>query len=785
MAPSNAVVSVPLHEAASTRYLNYAMSVITSRALPDVRDGLKPVQRRILYAMYNDMRLIPTGRYRKCAAVVGEVMGKYHPHGDSSIYDALVRVAQDFSLRMPLIDGQGNFGSLDGDPPAAMRYTECKLRPLAVELLSEIGKRTVDFRPNYDGQRTEPIVLPAQFPQLLVNGCEGIAVGMATRIPPHNLGEIIDACVALIDDRDLTIPELMEYVKGPDFPTGGRLLASREDLLNIYHEGRGPLQVQATWSIERGDGRKRIVIDSIPYSLNKSKLIERIGDEVRLKRLPLVIDVRDESTDDVRIVLDLKRGASPEAAMAYLFKRTALQSSWPVNLTALIPAAGTDVPVPRRLDLKSILVHWLDFRFETIRRRYTYDLQKLLDRIHILEGFAKIFIDLDEAIRIIRASEGKRDAHEKLIDHFDLSDAQSEAILELKLYRLAKLEIYLIMEELAEKRAKADEIERILSSDKQLWQRVRSELLELRNLSPSPRRTIIGMPEKQLTYDEDAYIVKEDTYVVVTRGGWLKRQSSFSEVGKIRVRDEDEVGWLFKCHTRSTVTFFGSQGAAYVMRVDDVPSTTGYGEPLQRYFSFSDGERIAGVVSHDARHRGAVQETLLNTDNDEPPPPWGIALTARGRVLRFALKSHEETSNKAGRKYARLNTGDSVFAVYPLLEGANLAIATAQGRAMLFSALDVPILRAAGKGVTGIKLRDEDEVIAFELAIGSLAGPRVKTSFGRELVVRERKFGIGKRGGRGKVVLQRGTMDGWERPMVVALGKPTSPAVVAEEPEES
>ncbi len=772
MPAAQGVQSIPLHRAASDRYLSYALSVITSRALPDVRDGLKPVQRRILYTMFHEMALHPSGRYRKCAAVVGEVMGKYHPHGDQSIYDAMVRMAQDFALRAPLVDGHGNFGSLDGDPPAAMRYTECKLRPIAEELLTELRKRTVDYTTNYDGQREEPIVLPSQFPQLLVNGCEGIAVGMATRIPPHNLAEVIDAAIALIQRRRTTVEELMQHIKGPDFPTGGRILANHQELLNIYETGSGSLKVRAQFRVEKGEKRRQIIIHSIPYGQNKSRLLERIGDEVRNRKLPMVVDVRDESTDEVRIVLDLKRGASPDAVMAYLYKRTSLQTTWPVNLTMLVPTDRHDVARPAKLDLKAILQYWLDFRFETVRRRYEFDLKVLLKRIHLLEGFEIVFDCLDEAIAIIRASEGRRDAHERLMDRFDLSDEQTDAILELRLYKLAKLEILLIREELAEKRAEAEKIEGILASDKQLWTRVRKELEEIRNLYSDPRRTVIGHPEKVLEYDEDAYIVKEETFVVVTRGGWIKRQSSFSEISKIRVRDEDEIGWLFKCHTRSTITFFGSAGAAYVMRVDDVPPTTGYGEPVQRHFSFADGEKVIGVLSHDARHRLVIQENLPIpvSEEDDPPAPWGVALTAKGRVLRFALATHEEPSTKNGRKYARLGKGDAVFAVYDSDGSERAAVATKGGRAMLFAVSETPVLKATGKGVMGIKLRDDDEVMAFELARSTMQGPEVVTNGGREFVVRERKFGMSKRGGRGKVILQRGSIDVWHREPVIALG---------------
>ncbi len=760
------VQTVPLHLATSERYLTYALSVITSRALPDVRDGLKPVQRRILYTMYRELGLRPNGRYRKSAAVVGEVMGKYHPHGDQAIYDALVRMAQPFSLRHPLVDGQGNFGSLDGDPPAAMRYTECRLQPLAVELLSELGKRTIDFRPTYDGQRFEPIVLPAQVPHLLVNGVEGIAVGMATKIPPHNLGEVVDAAVALIDDPTIRVEQLLGHIKGPDFPTGGRLLAEAEEIRNVYETGQGTWRLRATWNEEKEGRRRLIVLDSIPYGQNKAKLVERIGELVRNRKVPQIVDVRDESTEDVRVVLELKPGASAAAAMAYLYKHTALQTTWSANLTALAPVPGrTDVATPQRMDLYTILRHWLDFRFETVRRRYEYDLQQLEERIHILEGFAKIFDDLDAAIKLIRESEGRRDAHERLIEHFDLTDLQAEAILELRLYKLARLEIQIILDELAEKRLEADRIRAILASDTELWARVRAELTELRGLYAEPRRTLIGHPEERLTYEEDAYIVKEDTWVVITRGAWIKRQSSFTDVDKIRVRDDDSIGWLIKCHTRSTLTFFGSAGSAYVMRVDDVPSTTGYGEPLQRHFQLSDGERLAGVVSHDDRHALPLEEP----SEEDPPPPHGVAVTLKGRMLRFPLSIHTDPSTRAGRRYARLNDGDQVFIVDASNGTEHLCLASRGGRASAFPVQEAPVLKASGKGVLALRLRPDDELVAAALSRSAGDGPVVTTSFGRELTITPRRF-TGPRAGKGKVVLKRGSIDQWARAHVLLAG---------------
>ncbi|MEM6926173.1 MAG: DNA topoisomerase (ATP-hydrolyzing) [Myxococcota bacterium] len=773
MTTTDVVERVPLHDALNDRYLTYALSVIKTRALPDVRDGLKPVQRRILFGMHRDLGLKPDGRYTKCAAVVGEVMKRYHPHGDGAIYDALVRMAQDFSLRNPLIDGQGNFGSLDGDPPAAMRYTECKLRNLAVELLEEIGSQTVDWRPNYDGQQMEPEVLPAQFPSLLALGVEGIAVGMATRIPPHNLGECVDAAVSLIDDPDQTVADLLEHIQGPDFPTAGRILADRADLIKVYETGQGTLRVRATWEVEKGRPRK-VIITSIPYSQNKAKLVEAIGEQVAKRKLPQVVDVRDESTEDVRIVLELKSGASPEAAMAYLFKRTNLESTWPVNLTALIPSDGPGSPLlPDRLDLHQILRHFLDFRFETVRRRFTFELEKLRTRIHILEGFEALFSDLDKALALIRSSDSRRDAADKLMAHFEISDEQASAILELQLYRLAKMQMAETQEELAQKRKEAAKKERILKSPKRLWGEVRKELVEIRKIYGEPRKTVIGFPKKRLEFDEDAYIVKEDTYVVVTRDGRIKRQSSFTTLDKIRVREGDEIGWLFLANTATTLTFFTTHGSAYVMRVDGIQSTTGYGDPLSALFSLDDGERIVGVVSHDPRHRNEDQEDRRLATDDDPAPPHGVATTLQGRVLRFAMKPHFETSTKAGRRYARLNDEDRVIGVELVQQaGQRVALATRRGRVAVYPVEEVPVLKAAGKGSAGIKLIGEDHVIAFMLVSDRNEGPTVLTPQGRQVHVTEREQGLHTHGSRGRVVLKRGQMRDWVPATVLAARDP-------------
>jgi DNA gyrase subunit A len=444
-------VDASLETEARRRYLNYALSVITSRALPDVRDGLKPVQRRILYAMLHNVHLRPEAKHRKSATVVGEVLGKYHPHGDTSVYDAMVRMAQDWAMRATMIDGSGNWGSLDGDEAAAMRYTECRLAVAAMELLRELDFDTVDMRPNYDGTTDEPVVLPARFPNLLVNGSTGIAVGMATNIPPHNLREMTNALIALAENRDLDHVQLMKHIDGPDFPTGGQLLNSKVELRQIYKDGQGTIRVRGEYKLEdKKRGGTDIVITSIPYALSKSDVVEKVAEVIISRKLPYLLDVRDESTTDVRIVLEIKKDADPELVMAYLFKHTPLQSNFHVNMTCLVPPGLLDddtgrklppdaPPQPRKMGIKEALGHFLDFRLEVVERRFKYQLAQLERRIHILDGFVTIFDALDQLIKLIRGSDGKEDAAGKIIKQFKLDAEQTEAVLELKLYKLAKL----------------------------------------------------------------------------------------------------------------------------------------------------------------------------------------------------------------------------------------------------------------------------------------------------------------------------------------------------------
>src|SRR5213593_1489940 len=470
------ILDVALSTEAEKRYLNYALSVITSRALPDVRDGLKPVQRRILYTMWQQSLTADT-KHRKCAKVVGDVMGSYHPHGDAALYETLVRMAQSFSLRYPLVDGSGNFGSLDGDNAAAMRYTECRLARISDDLLTEIEQTTVHFRPNYDGTKTEPVVLPARLPNLLVNGTTGIAVGMATNVPPHNMGEACTALGKLLDNEDIGNAQLCRYIKGPDFPTGGQILNSQDELKQIYKTGSGSIRLRGTWDIgPETRSTKTIYIDSVPYTVNKSQLVERIADVVLSRKLPQLLDVKDLSTEDVRVALEMKKDADERMIMAYLFKHTPLQINFAVNLTCLVPTENPEVGRPERLDLKQILWHFLHFRLEVVTKRLEHELAALKKRIHILEGFEKVFDALDEIIKLIRKSDGKSDAAEKIMKRFALDAEQTDAILELKIYRLARLEILIIRKELEEKRGRARQIAALLKDEDSRWKLVRTEL---------------------------------------------------------------------------------------------------------------------------------------------------------------------------------------------------------------------------------------------------------------------------------------------------------------------
>jgi DNA gyrase subunit A len=757
-------IDASLETEAKRRYLNYALSVITARALPDVRDGLKPVQRRILYSMLHDGHLRPDAKHRKSATVVGSVLGKYHPHGDTSVYDAMVRLAQDWAMRAPMIDGSGNWGSLDGDEPAAMRYTECRLAPPAMELLRELDFDTVDMRANYDGTTEEPTVLPARFPNLLVNGSTGIAVGMATNIPPHNLKEITNAAIALAENRDLDHVQLMKHIEGPDFPTGGQLLNSKIELRQIYKDGQGTIRVRGEYKLEdKKRGGTDIVITSIPYALSKGDVVEKIAEVIISRKLPYLLDVRDESTTDVRIVLEIKKDADPELVMAYLFKQTPLQSNFHVNLTCLVPPAyldddtGRKLPVdappqPRRMGIKEALGYFLDFRLEVVERRFKYQLAQLEARIHILEGFVTIFDALDQLIKIIRASDGKEDAAGKIIKQFKLDAIQTDAILELKLYKLAKLEINVIREELGEKGSEAKKIRAILKNEDKLWAVIKDELKATAAELGTPRRTRTGGAGEEMTFDADAFIVDEDAHIVVTRDGWLKRVRELKEPNQTRTREGDEVTHVLPGSTKEKVIFFTSKGSGYVIKINDIAATTGYGDPAQKYFKFADGERIVAAMTLDPRAM---------------VPPTLLALSRKGYGLRFASASHAEVTTKAGRRYAKPGEGDEIIGVVACNDSDVVVTATREGHVLLCKAGEIAKLEGPGRGVTVIKTDDDDIVIGF------IAGAKSD-----QLVVETEKSGkrfelaadpkqVKARGGKGHQIIKRAQLVAVAKPVTI------------------
>jgi DNA gyrase subunit A len=744
--------AVPLHEAAQARYLNYALSVITSRALPDVRDGLKPVQRRILYTMWQQ-NLTADVKHRKSAKVVGDVMGNFHPHGDAAIYEALVRMAQPFSLRVPLIDGSGNFGSLDDDPPAAMRYTECRLARVADEMLQEIEQQTIPFRPNYDGTRTEPVVLPARIPNLLVNGATGIAVGMATNIPPHNLNEVCSALIKLLDNQELTSAQLARTIKGPDFPTGGHILNAPQEIRDIYKAGQGTIRIRATW--DKGvsaRSSKLIYITSIPYGVNKASLVEAIGDIVLSRKMPHLVDVKDLSTDDVRIELELKGGADEHLVMAYLFKHTQLQTTFAVNMTCLVPTENEEVGRPERLDLHSLLWYFLDFRLKVVTARLEHELENLKRRIHILEGFEKVFDALDEIIKLIRKSDGKADAAEKIMKRFALDADQTDAILELKLYRLARLEILVIQNELADKRKRARQINTLLKDEEARWKLVREELEAIQKKYGEPRRTRIEETE-EVEYTADAFIVEEDNVVIVSRDGWVKRQKEVKDLSTTRLREGDSVLAAVAGSTRATMVFFSNFGVAYTARFVDVPASTGYGEPVQKLFKLKDGERVVAAASLDPRAIGNVKAKK----EGDVPPVHAIAVTSDGYALRFSLEGFVEPSTRAGRRYARTAEGAEVVNVGVTTGAETVIAATQDARALLAKADEVNFLSGPGRGVIFIKLNfPDDKVIGAIVSSGDRDLMTVETSRGAEQTISTAKYEVTGRGGKGRELLQRG-----------------------------
>jgi DNA gyrase subunit A len=752
MGQAAAPLETDLREAAEERYLSYALSVITSRALPDVRDGLKPVQRRILYAMYQNLRLTAGARPRKSAAIVGDVLGKYHPHGDQAAYEAMVRMAQPFALRYPLVHGEGNFGSLDGDGAAAMRYTEARLTALAEEMLADLRAETVALRANYDATLDEPVVLPSAIPQLLMNGSTGIAVGMATNIPPHNLREVVAALTAMIDEPDLDVKGLLKHLRGPDFPTGGEILNPKRELRVIYEDGQGAVRLRGQYTVEKGPrGKRQIVITSLPYTVNKAELVERIAEEIVGRRIPQVTDVRDESTADVRIVLELKADAAPETAMAYLYKHTPLQTNFNVNLTCLLPTANPAVGQPARVTLRDLCRQFLDFRMVVVTRRLEHEKRQLEARLHILDALAKIYDDLDRAIRIIRKAESRAEAAQQLMAAFKLDQVQADAILEIRLYQLARLEIEKIRSERAEKRKRLKEVESLLARPRERWNLIRAELVELGEKYGDARRTAFAAGD-ELAYDPEAYIVHEDATVLLSRDGWLKRVREVKDPSATRLREGDALAAILPGTTRDRLVLFTTRGSVYVLRVADVPATTGYGEPVQSLLKFGDGEQVAAarLVREGARTNGEAQPLLPGMEQT----PAVLVATARGYGFRATPDLTETT--RAGRRLARVGEGDEIVTVEPVL-GDSVVVATRRGKMLRFALADVTELAGPGRGVILMRPGQERD----DRIVGALALPADGTFTAVTLEGSERKLAVkdvpaGRRAGKGLKVVKRG-----------------------------
>ena len=767
------VITVPLDHTARQRYLNYALSVITARALPDVRDGLKPVQRRILFSMFHNHRLTPDRPPIKSAKVVGSVIGEWHPHGDSAVYDATARMAQWWSLRAPLVDGHGNFGSLDGDPAAAYRYTEARLTPIAVELLNELDKDTVDFQANYDGKDEEPLVLPARFPNLLVNGSTGIAVGMATNIPPHHLGEVIKGAIALIDNRQCTIADLMQSVKGPDFPTGGNILNTQAELRAIYETGQGSVRLRGEFTVAPPThGTTRIIITSIPFAVDKATIVERIGELIAARKVPQLVDVRDESTTDARIMLELQQGADPDMAMAYLFKNTPLQNNFSVNLTCLVPVVGSATSRPQCLNLKQILEQFIDFRFTTVTRRFSHDLKILEQRLHILSGFKSIFDVLDTVLTLIRQSDGKADSAEKLKRRFHLDDAQTNAVLETAIYKLSRPEIKKMLDELADKTNQAKSLRALLDSKKKLWNVVKKELQELAGTHGDKRRTKIGRRQtEEVAFDPEAYMVKEDAVITISTDGWIRRVGMVKDLSKIRLREGDTLLAALMGSTLETMVCCSNLGSAYTIRIGDIPpARSGYGDPAQKLFKFKDGERIIAAFSSDPRispapttPRKKAARPLFDgrtTDGHDAGSRHMIAVSSAGMGVRVGVAPFQEPSTRLGRKFMKLRDNEEVVSLEVLRPAHTpvLAVASRQARVLLCQAEDVSVLSGAGRGITIIKLDGTDRILAARLLYTREDQLVVLKQTGGMLSISLKKYQPVGRGGKGHALLKRGTL---------------------------
>ncbi len=682
-------------------FIAYAMAVNKSRAIPDVRDGLKPVHRRILFSMH-EMGLYNDKAFRKCARIVGDCMGKYHPHGDSSVYDALVRLAQEFTINFPLVDGHGNFGSVDGDSAAAMRYTEARLTKLAAEMLKDLDKETVDFIPNFDGSEEEPTVLPARYPNLLVNGADGIAVGMATNIPPHNLAEVIDGTIAMIDNPEITVDELMEIIPAPDFPAGG-IIMGRSGIKKAYRTGQGNIVIRSKCEIEEygsgGNTRSRIVVTEIPYQVNKAQLVKAIADMVNDKKIEGISDIRDESgRDGMRIVIEIKKDANAQVVLNTLYKKTKLQTSDGIILLALVEN-GTE---PKTLNLREILFHYLNHQKEVITRRTRYELNKTEERAHIIAGLVLALANVDEVIRIIKASADKNAAIEGLTSAFELDEKQANAILEMRLQRLTSLEVEKLQDELAALRATIEDLKDILANESRVLEIIRTDLTEIKNKYPSPRKTEISVDYGNI--DDEDLIDREDVVITITHGGYIKRLpvEEYKAQGRggkgitaHRPKDEDYVEKMFVCCTHDPILLFSSKGKVYSIKGYEIPEAnrTARGRAIVNVVQLDQGEKIEAVLP------------VL-----EDGTGYLVMATEKGLIKKTHTDEFKRIA-KNGKIAIKLNEDDRLIAVRFTTGENEILIASRGGKCIRFSETDV---RPTGRGTQGVKaitLAKEDIVV--------------------------------------------------------------------------
>ncbi len=725
-------------------YLDYAMSVITARALPDVRDGLKPVHRRILYAMH-EKSLTFSSKFRKSAVVVGDVLGNYHPHGDVAVYDSMVVMAQDFKMRYPLIAGQGNFGNIDGDGAAAMRYTEAKMSRLSAELLRDIEKDTVDFRPNYDGTRKEPIVLPTAVPNLLLNGTLGIAVGMATNIAPHNLREVIDATVHLLENKDATMDDLFTYIKGPDFPTGA-VMYGEKDIHHAYSTGRGGIVVRGEAEIvEDKKGQFQIIITSIPYRVNKSDLIMRIADLVREKSIEGIKGLRDESDKELRIAIDLKQGAYPEKVLNYLYQHSQLEDTFHVNSVALVNG------VPQTLSIKSILEEFIIHRIEVIRRRTKFDLNKAEEREHILIGLKKALDHIDEIITLIRASKDAVEAHANLMKKFKFSEKQATAILEMRLQKLAGLERKKVLDELEEVQKLIEELKGILVSEKKVRDIIKKELVDIKDKYGDDRRTKL-IKHNLKDFNPEDLIADEESVLVLTKGGYIKRtnpdeyrKQKRGGVGVVDLdtKEEDFISHLIYASAHNDLLFFTDKGKAYQIKMYDLPEgkRATKGKSIMNFLSLSDGEKVTSILPMPKNKKEAEGLSLM--------------MVTKGGTGKKSSAEHFKDVRRSGLIAITLDNGDELMSASFISKGDDVVIATKDGQSIRFEDSDVREMGRNAAGVRVIKLGKGDEVISADIVSKEAKNPMLfvmgANGYGKKTKLAEYK--VQNRGGSGVLTM--------------------------------